>query len=256
MRLSAELLGWLRHLHATASVINDCSAEEVIDSAYALALMAHVTPAWIEPYVEVLDQLIDRETSKPTDGEATDGEATDGETSAVVGELIGVRSLIDTSVDVRRGRRSTTIEPVGTWNIDDMRRRLAAVLEASSGSTWKSGEFSWRLGADGMAAASAIVAPADVSLARPVEACPQIVDVDTKNMGFDRAEWVGGNLHLGLAPNLEDPSVSTSFRVVGAEPRMWDIHGVENARMESRMSGLNLRVPMVKADVTLIRSSY
>ncbi len=83
-----------------------------------------------------------------------------------------------------------------------------------------------------------------------------MVGVDFPDMALDRAEWVDGNLHLGLAPRVEDPTRFTSFRIVGAEPRMWDVHGVENARIESTMSGLNVRVPMVKADMELIRSSY
>lgn len=35
---------------------------DLVDSSYALGLMAHRTPAWTEPYVEILDQLIERHT--------------------------------------------------------------------------------------------------------------------------------------------------------------------------------------------------
>ena len=35
---------------------------DLVDSSYAMGLMAHRTPAWTEPYVEILDQLIERHT--------------------------------------------------------------------------------------------------------------------------------------------------------------------------------------------------
>ncbi|MCH9805776.1 hypothetical protein K0U73_18480, partial [bacterium] len=36
---------------------------DLVDSSYAMGLMAHRTPAWTEPYVAILDQLIARHTS-------------------------------------------------------------------------------------------------------------------------------------------------------------------------------------------------
>ena len=35
---------------------------DLTDSSYAMGLMAQTTPAWREPYVAVLDQLIERHT--------------------------------------------------------------------------------------------------------------------------------------------------------------------------------------------------
>jgi len=35
---------------------------DLVDSSYALGMMAHTTPAWTEPYVKILDQLIERHT--------------------------------------------------------------------------------------------------------------------------------------------------------------------------------------------------
>jgi hypothetical protein len=75
-------------------------------------------------------------------------------------------------------------------------------------------------------------------------------------MALSRAEWVGGNLRLRLAPRREDPNVFTSFRLVGAEPRNWDVHGLDGVSLELTTTGLNIRVPMITADVELIRSSY
>lgn len=86
--------------------------------------------------------------------------------------------------------------------------------------------------------------------------CPQIVGVEFPAMAFSRAEWVGGNLQLGLAPLTEDPDQLTYFRIVGAEPRHWDVHGLDGARFDLTISGLNVCVPMVRADIELIRGSY
>ncbi len=36
---------------------------DLVDSSYAMGLLAHRTPAWTEPYVAILDQLIERHTS-------------------------------------------------------------------------------------------------------------------------------------------------------------------------------------------------
>lgn len=90
----------------------------------------------------------------------------------------------------------------------------------------------------------------------PVVACPQIIGVEFPAMSLSRAEWLGGNLQLSLAPLVEDPDVFSYFRIVGAEPRNWDVHGLDGATFELTLGGLNVRVPMVRADIELIRGSY
>jgi len=81
--LSDRSLGWLRYLHRKAHTPDDWSRDgqpnphwddrsdppmaswhrfDLVDSSYAMGLMAHRTPAWTEPYVAILDQLIDRHT--------------------------------------------------------------------------------------------------------------------------------------------------------------------------------------------------
>ncbi len=84
--LSERSLGWLRMLHrrthrpddslgagpstlqaedrsaATASVRSH--QLDLVDSGFALGLMAHRTPAWTEPYVAILDRLVERETRR------------------------------------------------------------------------------------------------------------------------------------------------------------------------------------------------
>ena len=77
--LSDRSLGWLRYLHRKAHTPDDWNREgrphphwddrsdppmaswprfDLTDSSYAMALMAQTTPAWREPYVAVLDQLM------------------------------------------------------------------------------------------------------------------------------------------------------------------------------------------------------
>jgi hypothetical protein len=155
------------------------------------------------------------------------------------------------------------------WEIDDLEQRTSAMIEASYEPTWddEQGEFTWGMGLDephprgqfnAFLAAAEAAGPgrwARLSDA-PLEACPQIVDVDFPAIALTRAEWIDGNLHLRLAPLRPDPNVFTSFRLVGAEPRNWDVHGIEGAGVELTTTGVNIRVPMIAADVELIRGSY
>ncbi len=82
-QLSDRSLGWLRFLDRKASTPDDWSHAgephphwddrsdapmaswhrfDLVDSSYALGLMAQRTPAWTERYVSILDQLIERHT--------------------------------------------------------------------------------------------------------------------------------------------------------------------------------------------------
>lgn len=82
--LDDRSLGWLRYLHRKATTPDDWSRAgrphphwdettlepmtswhrfDLVDSSYAMALMADRTPAWREVYSEVLDQLVRRHTS-------------------------------------------------------------------------------------------------------------------------------------------------------------------------------------------------
>ncbi len=81
--LSNRSVGWLRYLHRKAMTPDNWNKDgephahwdnrtgppmlswhrfDLVDSSYALGLMAHTTPAWREVYVEILDQLIERHT--------------------------------------------------------------------------------------------------------------------------------------------------------------------------------------------------
>ena len=82
--LSDRSLGWLRHVHRKATTPDDWSRAgrphphwddrsdppmaswhrfDLVDSSYAVGLMARTTPAWREVYVRILDELIERHTS-------------------------------------------------------------------------------------------------------------------------------------------------------------------------------------------------
>lgn len=158
------------------------------------------------------------------------------------------------------------------WELDDLAERLVGRIEASCEPTWDrdAAEFTWGMGLDEphpRGQYNAVLAAAEAAgpvmwerlSAAPLEPCPQLVDVDFPDMSFSRAEWIDGNLHLRLAPRVEDPNKSTHFRIVGAEPRNWETHGLSGAsgvRLELTMRGLNVTVPMVAGDLTFIRSSY
>src|ERR1700756_4342175 len=81
--LSARSLGWLRYLdrkahtpdnwkrngrpHApwenrSAPPMSSWHRFGLVESSYAIGLMAHTTPAWRERYIAILDQLIERHT--------------------------------------------------------------------------------------------------------------------------------------------------------------------------------------------------
>lgn len=155
------------------------------------------------------------------------------------------------------------------WGLADLEGRLVEAIEASYEPTWdrNRGEFTWGLGLDEpyprgqynafLAAAEAVGPGRWAALsAAPIPRCPQVVDVDVPTMALSRAEWVDGNLRLRLAPLREDPSATTTFRLVGAEPRNWDVHGLDGVRLDLSTTGLTITVPLVAADLDLIRGSY
>ena len=155
------------------------------------------------------------------------------------------------------------------WGLDDLVDRLTRAIDASCEPTWDtaSGEFTWGLGLNEphprgqfnafLAAGDAAGAGMWTRLSEaPLDSCPQIVDVDFPTMAFTRAEWIGGNLRLRLAPLHEDPAKRTSFRILGAEPRNWDVHGMDGVSLDLSSTGLDVRVPLIAGDLELIRSSY
>lgn len=184
------------------------------------------------------------------------------------GAMLGWDRPLAVPLSANRGAASSLLL-AREWGLDDLSDRLATAIEASYEPTWDTilGEFTWGMGLDEpyprgqfnafLAAAEAVGPGLWTRLsAAPLAACPQIVDVDFPTMAFTRAEWIDGNLHVRLAPLHEDPRVFTTFRLVGAEPRNWDVHGLDGVSLDLSTSGLTIRVPMVAADLELIRGSY
>ena len=155
------------------------------------------------------------------------------------------------------------------WGLDDLESRLVDAIEASYEPTWDddSGEFTWGMGLDevhprgqynAFLAAAEAAGPGmwEALSASPLAPCPQIVGVDFPTMALDRAEWIGSSLYLGLAPLYEDPKVYTTFRIVGVEPRQWDIAGIDGAMVDAKADGVVVRVPLKKTLMTFTPSSY
>jgi hypothetical protein len=85
---------------------------------------------------------------------------------------------------------------------------------------------------------------------------PQVVGVPLAQAGLRRAEWVDGNLYLHLVPVRADPARRVALRLVGAEPRQWDIAGIAGVLADLSSQGLQLLVPMVDGPLELSRGSY
>ncbi len=155
------------------------------------------------------------------------------------------------------------------WGLDDIEHRLSTAIEASYEPTWDraTGEFTWGMGLDeqhprgqfnAFLAAAEAAGPGrwEAVSAAPLKRSPQVVDVDFPTMAFDRAEWIGSSLYLGLAPLYENPNVYTTFRIVGVEPRQWDIAGIDGAMVDAKSDGVVVRVPLRKTLMSFTPSSY
>jgi len=92
------------------------------------------------------------------------------------------------------------------------------------------------------------------SARRPATA--QVVGVDTSRLVLRRAEWVGESLHLELAPEVDDPGRLTGFRVVGAEPRMWYVTGIDRPIIDVSAHAVSVWVPCVAGPLAFTPGSY
>ena len=176
----------------------------------------------------------------------------------------------DLELPLRAGRGyGSALVLAREWGHNQIEDRLVPAIEASYEPTWDrdTGEFTWGMGLDephprgqfnAFLAAAEAAGPGrwEALSAAPLDPCPQIVDVDFPTMAFDRAEWIGSSLYLGLAPLYEDPKVYTTFRIVGVEPRQWDVTGVDGAMVDAKADGVVVRVPLVKTLMTFTPGSY
>jgi hypothetical protein len=153
--------------------------------------------------------------------------------------------------------------------MDDLEARLAAAIEASFEPTWDrdTGEFTWGMGLGErhprgqfnafLAAAEAGGAGRWAALsASPLAACPQVVDVDVAEIVLTRAEWRQGALLLTIDPARPDPAARTEFRIVGVEPRLWWLTGIDGTTMDVRADCVVVRSPRVAGDLEFTPGSY
>ena len=90
----------------------------------------------------------------------------------------------------------------------------------------------------------------------PPVACPQVVGIDFPAVVLRRAEWLQGSLYLQLSPLHEDAAARTGFRIVGAEPRMWYLTGIDGTTMDVTGSAVIMRVPLVHGELVFTPGSY
>jgi hypothetical protein len=86
--------------------------------------------------------------------------------------------------------------------------------------------------------------------------CPQIVDVDRSALSLTRAHWEGEYLYLTLAPLVERPSLHTTFRLVGVEPRIWCMVGIDGATTDVSARSVVIRTPLVAGVIEFAPGSY
>lgn len=129
------------------------------------------------------------------------------------------------------------------------------------------GEFRWlpRPGSPELAERTlALLAAADATapgmlalLEQPVGPQPQLVDVDFPAFGLRRAEWnASGFLTMRFDPVVEDRTARTRFRLVGAEPRVWWVSGLENVLVHLASEDSTITAPTRAATVEFAPSSF
>lgn len=181
---------------------------------------------------------------------------------------MGLDRDIELPIRASRGYGSSLVL-AREWGRADLEERLVAAIEASYEPTWDpaTGEFTWGLGLDEeypRGQYNAFLAAAEAAgpgrwerlSAAPIEHQPQVVGVDFPDVALRTAEWRNGDLHLELHVRNEDPSAKTTFRIVGAEPRVWELAGIDGASMDNTAHGVIVRVPKVSGALTFTASSY
>jgi hypothetical protein len=177
---------------------------------------------------------------------------------------------IEPELPLRAGRGyGSSLLLAREWGLTELEARLAEAIEASYEPTWSpdSGEFTWGLGLDeeyprgqfnAFLAAAEAAGPGRWShlSEQPLERCPQVVGVDFPEVALTRAEWVKGTLHLRIAVRDERPRKVTTFRIVGAEPRLWEVTGIDGAAVDFTASAVVVRIPHVGGELTFTPGSY
>lgn len=154
------------------------------------------------------------------------------------------------------------------WGLRDEAAQLSGTVEASYQSTWtEDGGHTWALEAvedtprgranAWLAAGEAAGAGAWTGLfTGPWAPCHQVVGVNAPGVLFRRAEWIREALHVDLAPHRPDPTRWTTFRITGAEPRMWYLTGTLSATMDTAGNATIVRAPMMPGELEFAPGSY
>ncbi|MEM7093333.1 MAG: hypothetical protein AAF567_10055 [Actinomycetota bacterium] len=187
---------------------------------------------------------------------------------AAAAESAGLMGDIETPLRPARGYAAALLL-AREWEMRDLESRLVETIDASHEPTWDTerGEFTWGMGLDephprgqfnAFNAAAEAAGPGRWAAMsnQPVEACPQVVEVDFPDVAFTRAEWVDGNFYGTVKVRQPDPDRRITFRIVGAEPRLWDVHAPERTFVDVKLSGIHVSMPMVDGDLELFRGNY
>ncbi len=154
------------------------------------------------------------------------------------------------------------------WDLGDQAGQLMAAIEASFRSTGHDqGGQTWALEADEdhpRGRANAWLAAGDVAgpgqwtslFAGPWAPCHQVVGVNAPDVVLRRAEWIKEVLYVGLAPRQADPARWTTFRITGAEPRMWYLTGLNGTTMDTAGNATIVRAPMAHGELEFAPGSY
>lgn len=154
------------------------------------------------------------------------------------------------------------------WALGDNATQLTATIEASYRSTGDDqGSHTWALAADeehpaGRAnawlAAGEVAGPGQWTslFTGPWNPCHQVVGVNAPDVMLRRAEWINEVLYVGLAPRQADPARWTTFRITGAEPRMWYLTGLNGTTMDTAGNATIVRAPMAHGELEFAPGSY
>ena len=92
----------------------------------------------------------------------------------------------------------------------------------------------------------------------------RIVDVDPVHLAVERAFWRADSLVIELrrvGVDSRDDARSagpptTEFRIVGVEPRLWWVSGVDDVVTDVHAGGMVVRLPAIDAHLEFTPGSY
>jgi hypothetical protein len=226
VELTDRELRWLRAVEGRAADGDDLPAADLVLDGLTLGSLARRTPAWTGPYVRLLDGLIERIAARWPPGGHPDADPALGAEAAPGADAAVERLALETGLVTLVGI-SSSLGGQGRWPAPQGAEEPTAEVHRAS-----------------------------MALLAPVDACPQVVDIDFPSVALRRAEWVDGSLHLRLAPLQSASHRWTQFRVVGAEPRQWYQTGIDGATTDVTAGAMIVRVPLVDGVLEFTPGSY